>query len=239
MGTLRAHVRGNLIGYLALFVALGGTGYAAGQKLLPRNSVGSAQVINRSLLSKDFKKGQLPRGAKGDRGSTGAKGATGAVGPATGPASGDLQGSYPGPTIKNGAVTPAKLAPAEAWHEVGAPGEPGFAGDFGPDCIGGTAHWTNYDSNHNSAAFYKDAYGAVHLKGLVKLPNAECAPGYPSVFGQVFYLPAGFRPAKIEQQATISSGSVGGVEIGTDGKVKPIVGSVVSFSLDDVTFRSG
>ncbi|MEA2492586.1 MAG: hypothetical protein QOJ29_497 [Thermoleophilaceae bacterium] len=61
------------VALIALFVALGGTGYAAMK--LPRNSVGSAQlksdavrsskVKNRSLLAKDFKAGQLPRGARG------------------------------------------------------------------------------------------------------------------------------------------------------------------------------
>src|SRR5262249_48035825 len=39
----------------ALVVALGGTSIAAVQVLVPRNSVGSAQVINRSLLPIDFR----------------------------------------------------------------------------------------------------------------------------------------------------------------------------------------
>ena len=64
---------GTVAAYLALFVALGGTGYAAAT--LPRNSVGhnqmkknavtSRNVKNRSLLSVDFKSGQLPKGATG------------------------------------------------------------------------------------------------------------------------------------------------------------------------------
>jgi hypothetical protein len=77
------HVRRNLVGYLALFVALSGTSYAA-TSLLPRNSVGTKQVINHSLLKVDFKAGQLPRGAAGPQGaagSQGAKGDTGAQGP--------------------------------------------------------------------------------------------------------------------------------------------------------------
>ena len=49
MPGLLQHVRRNLVAYLALFVALTSTGYAASAKLLPRNSVGSAQVINGSL----------------------------------------------------------------------------------------------------------------------------------------------------------------------------------------------
>jgi hypothetical protein len=41
------HLRGNLVGWIALFVALGGTGYAAIS--IPRNSVGAAQIRNRSI----------------------------------------------------------------------------------------------------------------------------------------------------------------------------------------------
>ena len=42
-----AHLRNNLVGWIALFVALGGTGYAAIS--IPRNSVGAAQIRNRSI----------------------------------------------------------------------------------------------------------------------------------------------------------------------------------------------
>jgi hypothetical protein len=75
-------VRRNLVAYLALFIALTSTGYAASSKLLPANSVGSKQVINGSLLKEDFKLGQLPRGARGAQGSPGPAGRQGAQGPA-------------------------------------------------------------------------------------------------------------------------------------------------------------
>jgi hypothetical protein len=70
----------------ALVIALGGTGYAA-VNALPRNSVTTVQVKNHSLLSVDFKKGQLPRGAQGPAGPAGPpgppgqNGSTGPVGP--------------------------------------------------------------------------------------------------------------------------------------------------------------
>jgi hypothetical protein len=75
----------NVTATLALFVALGGTSYAA--LSLPANSVGSAQVKNGSLLKKDFKAGQLPAGKRGPAGARGAAGAAGAAGAtgATGP----------------------------------------------------------------------------------------------------------------------------------------------------------
>ena len=54
-----------VVALTALFVALGGTGYAVSQ--LPANSVGTAQVKDHSLLRKDFKRGQLLRGPVGPR----------------------------------------------------------------------------------------------------------------------------------------------------------------------------
>ena len=83
----------NLIATLALFVALGGTSYAAlkvtGKNVknsslsgvdIKNSSLTTADVKDRSLQSKDFKAGQLPAGPKGDKGDTGAAGAAGAAG---------------------------------------------------------------------------------------------------------------------------------------------------------------
>jgi hypothetical protein len=64
----------------ALLVVLGGTGYAAVQAL-PRNSVTTVQVKDHSLLARDFKSGQIPRGPAGPPGPAGAAGPAGPAGP--------------------------------------------------------------------------------------------------------------------------------------------------------------
>jgi hypothetical protein len=62
-----------VVACVALLVALAGTGYAAIK--LPRNSVTTVQVKDFSLLSKDFKRGQIPAGKQGPPGPAGAAGA--------------------------------------------------------------------------------------------------------------------------------------------------------------------
>jgi hypothetical protein len=69
-----------VISLIALFVALGGTTYAATS--LPRNSVGTAQLKNRAVTGKKISKKTIAtlRGRRGPRGAQGATGATGAQG---------------------------------------------------------------------------------------------------------------------------------------------------------------
>ncbi len=89
-----AYIGQQHVALLALFVALGGTAYAASS--LPANSVGTKQlkkdavvskkVKDHSLLARDLKPGELPRGPQGIQGPKGDKGDSGPLGP-------------PGPTV--------------------------------------------------------------------------------------------------------------------------------------------
>lgn len=106
----------------ALAVALLGVtplGEAAGdavaEVVLPRGSVGTAElrdgavtaakVKDGALLARDFKAGEAPRGPVGARGKQGPPGPQGAPGTIEGvAASGDLAGTYPAPTLAPDAI---------------------------------------------------------------------------------------------------------------------------------------
>ena len=88
----------NVISCLALFVALGGSAYAATQ--LKKNSVGTKQIKPNAVTTAKIKKGAI----------TGAKIKLSSV------------GTVPSAALAN------SLPPVEAAHVVGAPGEPSFEG---------------------------------------------------------------------------------------------------------------
>src|SRR4051794_22558658 len=79
-----------VVALVALFVAMGGVGYAAfklpknsvGSKQIKKNAVNSSKVANNSLLAGDFKAGQLPAGPQGMQGMQGLQGEKGAKGDA-------------------------------------------------------------------------------------------------------------------------------------------------------------
>jgi hypothetical protein len=88
LGKTASYINRHHLALFALFFALGGTSFAAGNALLPGNSVGTKQVINGSLQANDLSKTARSalkgnrglRGPAGPAGAQGAQGATGATG---------------------------------------------------------------------------------------------------------------------------------------------------------------
>lgn len=76
------HLRTNGVAYSALFFALSGASYGAASSLLPKNSVGSAQVVNGSLQKVDLSATAITalHGARGKRGPQGIQGLQGSPG---------------------------------------------------------------------------------------------------------------------------------------------------------------
>jgi hypothetical protein len=148
-----SYLRRHHIGVLALCIALSGTAYAA---TLPTNSVGGAQlkknavtspkVKNRSLLARDFARGQLPagpRGARGPAGPAGPRGERGLTGPAG--AAGATNVTVRVGALVTGLSTASCLAGERAVGGGGtATGPDGALWDTGPTQLTGTP--TSWDA---------------------------------------------------------------------------------------------
>src|ERR1700761_2560509 len=143
------HLRGNLVGYVALFAALGGTSYAAVRlppgsvttsalakgavtnAKLANNSVGTANLRRRSLTAADFRPGVLnTRGANGTDGKAGPRGPAGP----TGPAGKDGSASIAAAATQSGSVT----APNSATTSVPVSGGSWTQGAGDLDLIAGS-----------------------------------------------------------------------------------------------------
>jgi hypothetical protein len=180
---------------------------------------------------------QGPQGLQGPQGNQGPQGIKGDTGPSTGPATGDLTGNYPSPTIAPRAVTAAKLAPPEAWHQ------PSFVA-----CNGAGSQWR--DAYNTSVAYYRDPWGVVHLRGEVWCASSlgYCCSGDASDAGHslMFTLPDGYRPDSplAERFAGLiwyTSGSLDVITIDGTGTVSTAAttnGAQVVV-LDGITFRCG
>jgi len=167
----------NVVSCLALFVAIGGSAYAA--KQLPKNSVGSPQIKKNAVKTGDIARNAVKVGKLAKEAVKAGKLAKNAV-PTNrlrdNAVTGDKVNESTLGTVPS-AQTSNSIVPPEGWHEIGAPGEPGFENS-----------WVNVPPSglsFETAAFYMDHEGIVHLKGLVK-------GGSTSV---IFHLPPGYRPA--------------------------------------------
>jgi hypothetical protein len=107
----------NVTSTLALVIAIsGGTAFAATKLItgrqIAKGTITATNIKSGSLLSKDFKKGQIPRGAIG---ATGATGATGAAGSALGYGFVTINGSGNPELVDNAGITTVSTPQANIY----------------------------------------------------------------------------------------------------------------------------
>jgi hypothetical protein len=173
-----------VISVLALFVALGGTGYAASQingKTLKNNSVTGKKLKNKTVTGAKVKPNTLT-GAQINESSLG-----------TVPSATSATSAANAATLDGRGAASFAAAKAEPVHIVGAPGQPLFSAGWG---IGG---------DEQVPGFWKDPFGTVYLQG-----QAGRTSGTNPV---IFTLPPGFRPTANSYFSTYPSGGTGTVSI--------------------------
>ena len=191
---IAAYLRQHHIGLLALFIALGGTAYAAtlapdsvkskhivnGQVKEPDvgdDAIGSAEVIDESLVGANIQEDTLAEVPSASSAQT-ASSASNADNADT------LDGRDSGDFVVPG---------SEAWKPLALQSNPT------------SCHYDNYGGGFNPAGYFRDRAGVVHLRGMVRAVDGAFVPcGFSGSDALVGTLPLGYRPANFEL-FTISS----------------------------------
>jgi hypothetical protein len=222
---MRKRIRGslsysNVMSTLCFFLLLsGGMAYAAGQ--LGKNTVGPKQLKKNAVTAAKIKKQAVTTAKLKNQAVTAAKVKNGTL---TGTQINvSTLGTVPSAQQAN------TLAAPEGWHEVGAPGQPGYENN-----------WKQANPAAYNAAFFKDHEGIVHLRGIINGGTAST----------IFHLPPGYRPAagKISAFLALCTGGscpAGGVGVlgvfgtigaGLDGAVSGSSGGTMA--LEGISFRA-
>lgn len=89
--------------------------------------------------------------------------------------------------------------------------------------------WANAGSPYETAGYYKDPFGQVHLKGAI---------GVGASGTTAFTLPSGYRPIATLRIASADTGGNHYTEITASGEVQPQRGAAGNAYLDGVSFRA-
>ncbi len=138
-------------------------------------------------------------------------------------------GHFEGNVVINGnlSVSGPSLLQQEDWHDISLINQ-----------------WKRYSNTYNPPQYFKDTFGVVHLRGLVKDGSSET----------IGFLPKGFHPSyreihivatRFEEDARVGGytgkhphNGFGRVDIYTDGEIYMSRGSKGWICLDGITFRT-
>jgi hypothetical protein len=177
-----------VISVIALFVSIGGIGYAAatiGTNDIKRGAVTANKLHKSAVTTKKIK-----------------------------------DGAVNGNKVRDNSLTGGDIQAPEAYHEIGADGEPVFQNGA-----------NNFGEGFSTAAFFLDREGIVHLKGTVTAPT----------FAVIFTLPDGYRPSQQLFIPTVATSVASSIFIQPNGdvQVRGGPGATNNYTLDSITFRAG
>jgi len=214
-----------IVALLALFVALGGSSYAALR-------VGSKQIVNNSVRSKDVRNGTLRGKDSGKNTYTGKQIKESSLGKVRSAGSADnaANATSAGNAATLGGHGASFFAPmgAEPIHEVGSAGS-----------AFGTGWESAGDNDEDGPGFWKDPAGTVHLRGAIQRTSGTES--------DMFTLPPGYRPSKFLYFITYGSADTQAyADVGSSGVVQYDGGTDDSgpfdntdyVGLSNITFRA-
>ncbi len=218
---------------LGLVIATAGT--AAAAKLITGRQIKDGSIASRDL-SKSVRAKLAKTGARGKQGKQGLQGRPGTrgePGPSTGPAGGDLAGTYPDPKLRapqaiQVADPPSGISCLVTFDTFcGQVAE----GNFWMDATGGS---------YGPLTYFVEPAGFVQFQGTAQ----QIGSSNPS--GVIFYLPPGRRPAATLRFPVVniaSGGEAGFARIGDNGEVALFgfasIADPAKFDLSNVRFRIG
>lgn len=206
------------VALLALFVALGGSSYAA-------LKIGSTQIVNNSVRSKDLRNNDVRSGDVRNNSLTGRDVNEARLG--TVPSANTANSAGTTGTAANadalGGVAPDGFVrtPTEPVRLVDTPGNPAFENGNTNNLLGA------------SVGFFKDQFGVVHIQGDVN-PTGSA--------NTIFTLPEGYRPDQNGAQGPVfvvaTDTGTGVVSVDSNGSVRVLNAFDNHVSLNGITFRA-
>jgi hypothetical protein len=203
----------NVMATIALFIALGGASYAAVK--LPKNSVGTKQIKNKSITGAKIATGAITGGKIAPRSIGGPALNLSSIG--TVPSAAQATNA----AHATSADTATRAATAERAEAVPPPEALHVVTNFEPGCSA-TATGTL-----GPVGFYKDAFGEVHLVGSTFCTAEDM---------DAFVLPPGFRPATEILQPTVGDTKASELLVLPSGVVRAFDSK--SATLFGVSFRT-
>ena len=209
---------------------------------LGNNSVGTGKVADNSLAAADLAPGSVGASEVADNSLGGADVLESSLAKVPAASNADkLAGVAASPVVR-------LVAAAATDHDRCAEVPPATGvfctTDNGPSF--GIGRWQNLGAPWQPAAFYKDAFGIVHLEGVVW-------DNFGLNQSRIFILPAAYRPAAghifvvTGRENTDAREGHGRIDVASDGAVALVIrpdsdgsfGALAHLSLDGISFRAG